>query len=66
MQSETVLVTCSFLLREESIITFRSLATGTDLISLPSNLTVGKDGRVPLFCGTPTTSQELSLIKVDD
>ena len=55
IQSETVLVTCSLQLREESIITPRSLATGTGLISLSSNLTGGRDGRLLIICGTPIT-----------
>ena len=40
---------------EETIITPRSLATGTGLISLPSNLTTGKNGRPLVISGTPIT-----------
>ena len=31
------------------------MATGTGLISLPSNLTTGKNGRLLVICGTPIT-----------
>jgi len=49
------LVTCSLKLREESKITPKSLATVTDLISFPNNLTGGIDGRLLVNCGTPIT-----------
>ena len=49
------MVTCSLKLREESIITPRSLATVTGLISFPNNLTGGIDGRLLVNYGTPIT-----------
>ena len=49
------MVACSLKLREESIITPRSLATVTGLISFPNNLTGGIDGRLLVNCGTPIT-----------
>ena len=42
-------------LREESIITPRSLATVTGSISFPNNLTGGIDGKLPVNCRTPIT-----------